>query len=159
MKRTALSVLFGALFLTTPFSTAFAQAPSYSKGLTLEMANKCLAAAQGEARKNNWNMVFSVVDDGGNLVALARMDNAQIASINISMAKARAANNFRRPTKAFADRVKDDPAVAALPGVSVSEGGVPLLLDGKIIGAVGASGGTGQQDGVAARACADTLGK
>lgn len=159
MKRTTSSFVFGALLVTAPFSTSFAQAPSYGKGLTLDMANKCLAAAQAEARKNNWNMVISVVDDGGNLVALARMDNAQIASTNISMAKARAANNFRRPTKAFADRVKDDPAVAALPGVSVSEGGIPLLLDGKIVGAVGASGGTGQQDGVAAKACADMIGK
>ena len=159
MKVKMTSLFSGALLVAGFFSTAYAQVPAYSKGLTIEMANKCLAAAQAEARKNSWFMVISVVDDGGHLVALARMDNAQIASVKISIAKARAANNFRRPTKVFQDRVKDDASVLGLPGAITSEGGVPLMLDGKIIGAVGASGGTSQQDGVVAKACADIIGK
>lgn len=158
MKRTALSIIFGTLLAAVPFSTSFAQA-HYSKGLTYEMAGKCIAAAHAEAKKNNWFMVTSVVDDGGHLVALGRMDNAQIASIKISVAKARAANNFRRPTKVFQDRVKDDVSVLGLPGAITSEGGVPLMMDGKIIGAVGSSGGTAQQDGVVSKACTDAIGK
>src|SRR6185295_13186647 len=78
MRRTALRFIFGAALAAAPFSTSFAQAP-YGKGLTYEMAGKCIAAAHAEAKKNNWFMVTSVVDDGGHLVALGRMDNAQIA--------------------------------------------------------------------------------
>lgn len=158
MKRTTLSYFLGALLTSIPFSTPFAQAP-YSKGLTYDMASKCIAAAHAEAKKNNWFMVTSVVDDGGNLVAVGRMDNAQIASIKISIAKARAANNFRRPTKVFQDRVKDDVSVLGLPGAITSEGGVPIMMDGKIIGAVGNSGGTAQQDGISSKACTDAIGK
>jgi glc operon protein GlcG len=159
MKRSTLQLAACALLAAAPISTAHAQA-AYGKGLTLEMANKCLAASQAEARKNNWNMALSVVDDGGHLVAFARMDNTQIASVRISMEKARAANNFRRPTKAFQDRVASgDVAVLGLPGAITSEGGAPLLFDGKIVGAIGASGGTAQQDGQVAKACADALAK
>jgi glc operon protein GlcG len=158
MKRATVAFVIGGLFAAAPFSMSFAQAP-YSKGLTIDMANKCIAAAHAEAKKNNWFMVVSVVDDGGNLVALGRMDNAQIASIKISIKKAKAANDFRRPTKVFQDRVKDDVSVLGLPGAITSEGGVPLMQDGKIIGAVGSSGGTAQQDGIAAKACADSIGK
>lgn len=158
MKTTALPVLIGTLIAAVPFSTSFAQA-SYAKGMTYEMAGKCIAAAHAEAKKNGWFMVTTVVDDGGHLVALGRMDNAQIASIKISQMKARAANNFRRPTKVFQDRVKDDVSVLGLPGAITSEGGIPIMMDGKIIGAVGSSGGTAQQDGVVSKACADAIGK
>ena len=158
MKRSATGCAFAAALMMVPAGAAFAQQP-YSKGLTLEMARKCIATAETEAKKNNWNMAIAVVDDGGYLMAFARMDNTQIASARIAIEKARAANNFRRPTKAFADRVATDVSVLGLPGVITSEGGLPLVLDGKIIGAVGASGGTGQQDGVASKACADNIGK
>jgi glc operon protein GlcG len=104
-------------------------------------------------------MAITVVDDGGHLMAIARLDNTQIASIRISMAKARAANNFKRPTKVFQDRAATDAAVLGLPGAITSERGIPLVLDGKIIGAVGASGGTSVQDGQVAKACADNIGK
>src|SRR5258705_2095349 len=104
-------------------------------------------------KKNNWNMVISVVDDGGHLVALARLDNTQIASVRISIDKARAANNFRRPTKVFQDRAATDVVVLGLPGAITSEGGLPLVLDGKIIGAIGSSGGTSAQDGQVSKAC------
>lgn len=134
-------------------------AQPYAKGMTLEIARKCIAAAEAEAKKNNWTMAISVVDDSGHLMAMARMDNTQLASVRISFEKARAANNFRRPTKVFADRAATDVSVLGLPGVITSEGGLPLVVDGKIIGAVGASGGTGQQDGVASKACVDNFGK
>lgn len=151
-------MLSGILLAALPFTSAFPQAP-YSKGLNYDMAVKCIAAAHAEAKKNNWFMVTSVVDDGSNLVAVGRMDNAQIASIKISIKKAVAANNFRRPTKVFQDRVKDDVSVLGLPGAITSEGGLPIMMDGKIIGAVGNSGGTAQQDGIASKACTDAIGK
>ena len=157
MKRSTAILALGAAFALVPTSAAFAQA--YSNALNLEMARKCIAAAEAEAKKNNWTMAISVVDDGGHLMAFARLDNTQIASVRISIAKARAANNFRRPTKVFADRAATDVSVLGLPGVITSEGGLPLVLDGKIIGAVGASGGTGQQDGVVSKACVNNLGK
>ena len=158
MKRSTAILTLGAAFALVPSGAAFAQ-PAYSNALNLEMARKCIAASEAEAKKNNWTMAFAVVDDGGHLVAFARVDNTQIASVRIAIAKARAANNFRRPTKVFADRAATDVAVLGLPGVVTSEGGLPLVLDGKIVGAIGASGGTGQQDGVASKACADNIGK
>ena len=155
MKRSATCCAFAAALMMVPAGAAFAQQP-YSKGLTLEMARKCIAAAEAEAKKNNWNQAIAVVVDGGYLMAFARMDNTQIGSVRISIEKARAANNFRRPTKAFADRLAGgDTGVLGLPGAIPSEGGIPLMLDGKIIGAVGASGGTSAQDGQASKACAD----
>jgi uncharacterized protein GlcG (DUF336 family) len=104
-------------------------------------------------------MAITVVDDGGHMVAFARLDNTQIASVRISVSKARAANNFRRPTKVFQDRAAADVAVLSLPGAIASEGGIPLVIDGKIVGAVGASGGTAAQDGQVSKACADHFGK
>jgi uncharacterized protein GlcG (DUF336 family) len=100
-------------------------------------------------------MAITVVDDGGHLVAFERLDNTQIASIRISQMKAKAANNFKRPTKVFQDRAASDVAVLGLPGVITSEGGLPLIMDGKIVGAVGTSGGTSAQDGQVSKACAD----
>jgi glc operon protein GlcG len=157
MKRSTLVLALAAALAIFPAGAAFAQ--PYSNALNLEMARKCIAAAEAEARKNNWNMAISVVDDGGHLMAFARMDNTQIGSVRISIAKARAANNFRRPTKVFEDRAATNAAVLGLPGAIPSEGGLPLVLDGKIIGAVGSSGGTSQQDGMASKACVDNLGK
>lgn len=92
-------------------------------------------------------------------MAFARMDDTRIGSVRISQEKARSANNFKRPTKAFQDRAATDVAVLGLPGAIPSEGGVPLMLDGKIVGAIGASGGTAAQDGQASKACADNIGK
>jgi uncharacterized protein GlcG (DUF336 family) len=157
MKRSTAILALGAAFVLVPTGAAFAQA--YSNALNLETARKCIAAAEAEAKKNNWNMAISVVDDGGHLMAFARMDNTQIASVRISIAKARTANNFRRPTKVWEDRAATNVSVLGLPGVITSEGGLPLVLDGKIIGAVGASGGTSPQDGVTSKACVDNLGK
>ena len=157
MKTSTAILALGATFALVPTGAAFAQA--YSNALNLDMARKCIAAAEAEAKKNTWNMAFSVVDDGGHLMAFARMDNTQIGSVRISQEKARAANNFKRPTKVFQDRAATDVAVLGLPGAIPSEGGLPLMLDGKIAGAIGSSGGTSAQDGQASKACADNIGK
>jgi glc operon protein GlcG len=158
MKRYTAALALAAALASAPAGMAYAQ-QAYGTAINLDLARKCIAAAEAEATKNNWNMVISIVDDGGNLVALARLDNTQIASIRISIAKARAANNFRRPTKVFQDRAATDVAVLSLPGAIASEGGLPLVLDGKIIGAIGSSGGTSAQDGQVSKACAENIGK
>jgi glc operon protein GlcG len=157
MKTSTAILALGATFALVPTGAAFAQA--YSNALNLDMARKCIAAAEAEAKKNNWNMALTVVDDGGHLMAFARMDNTQIASVHISQEKARAANNFKRPTKVFQDRAATDVAVLGLPGAITSEGGIPLMLDGKFVGAIGTSGGTSAQDGQVSKACADNFGK
>ncbi len=158
MKRSVAGLVLGSAVALAPAGVAHAQ-QAYANGLTLDLARKCIAASEAEAKKNNWAMAITVVDDGGWLMAFARMDNTQLASVKISIAKARAANNFKRPTKAFQDRAATDVAVLGLPGAITSEGGIPLVIDGKIIGAVGTSGGTSAQDGQVSKACAENIGK
>lgn len=133
-------------------------APGYGqlatkKALTLEAAKKIAAAAEAEARKNNWNVVIAIVDDGGNLVYLQRMDGTQIASSEVAQFKARAAIGFKRPTKEFEDRLaKGNMAVLKVPWIAPVEGGLPLVNNGEFIGAIGVSGVTSQQDGIIAAA-------
>ncbi len=158
MKRLDALLAFGAVSVLAAAGAVHAQ-QAYGNALNLELARKCIAAAEVEAAKNSWAMAISIVDDGGHLMAFARMDTTQIASVRISMEKARAANNFKRPTKVFQDRAATDAAVLGLPGAITSEGGLPLVLDGKIIGAIGVSGGTSAQDGQASKACAENIGK
>jgi uncharacterized protein GlcG (DUF336 family) len=130
------------------------------KSLTLDVAKQLAAAAEKEAAGNKWTMVISILDDGGNLIYLERMDDTQIGSIDVSVAKARSAVSFKRPTKVFEDAVAGGrTAILKLPGAIPVEGGLPLMADGKIIGAIGASGGTSPQDGVVAKAGADALAK
>ena len=125
-----------------PFSNA------YGPPVSAQRANSLIQAAAAEADKKGWAMNIAVVDSGGNLVAFLRMDNAQLASIPISEHKARAAVKYRRPTKAFEDAVQkfDLKYILTLDDVIASRGGIPLIEDGKIIGAIGCSGGTGSQD-------------
>src|SRR5712691_6086813 len=123
------------------------------KALSLELAKKIAARAEAEAKKNNWTMVVAVVDDGGNLIYLERMDGTQIGSIEVAVAKARSANNFKRPTKAFEDALAGGRmAVLKLPGAMPLEGGIPVMIEGKVVGAIGVSGGTSPQDGEVAKA-------
>jgi uncharacterized protein GlcG (DUF336 family) len=132
----------------------------YSNALTLDIAKKCLAAAEAESRKNGWNMAIAVVDTGGHLVAFQRMDNTQIASVRIAIEKARTANNFRRPSKALEDALAGGrQAILGIPGATPLEGGIPLMTDGKIMGAVGVSGELAVQDGQVAKVCVDNLAK
>lgn len=125
-----------------PFSTP------YGPPIGAQRANSLIQAAAAEADKKGWPMNIAVVDSGGNLVAFLRMDNAQLASIPISEHKARAAVKYRRPTKAFEDAVQkfDLKYILTLDDLIASRGGIPLIEDGKIIGAIGCSGGTGSQD-------------
>jgi glc operon protein GlcG len=123
------------------------------KVLTLEAAKKIAAAAEAEARKNNWNVVIAIVDDGGNLMYLQRLDGTQIASIEIAPFKARGAIGFKRSTKVLADSLAGGATyLLKVPWAAPLEGGVPLVVDGEILGAIGVSGVTSQQDGVVATA-------
>ena len=124
------------------------------------MARKAVAAAEAEAKKNNWFMNIAVVGPSGALVNFSRMDGAQYASIAIAQHKARTAATFRRPTKAFQDALAANPAnvyLLTLDDIVASEGGIPIVADGKLIGAIGCSGGTGAQDGQTCQAGVDAM--
>ena len=137
-------------------SAAQAQSlPAYGPGVSLETAMKMVTAAVAEARKNGLQEAIAVVDSGGRLVAFARMDNTQLASIDIAMAKAVTANSVKRPTKALQDSVapgSSTPRMAGLPGILPIDGGLPIVIDGRIVGAIGAAGATAPQDGEVAAA-------
>jgi glc operon protein GlcG len=130
------------------------------KALTLAVAKRIAAAAEQEAIKNNWNVFIAIVDDGGNLMYLERMDDSQLASQEVSIAKARSALLFKRPTKALEDALSGGRiAVIKLANAVPVEGGVPLMAYGQIVGAVGISGATSPQDGIVAKAGVDELEK
>jgi uncharacterized protein GlcG (DUF336 family) len=129
--------------------------PAYGEPITLEQARKAADAAEAEMKKNGWFMAIAVTAPSGDLVYFRKLDNTQYGSIAIAIHKAKAAATFRRPTKVFEDRIAQGGAgIAALTldGIIASEGGIPILVGGKIVGAIGCSGGTGQQDGVACQA-------
>lgn len=131
----------------------------YGPPISFEAAKKVMAAAEAESTKNNWQQVIAILDSGGHLVMLHRMDNAQYGSVRIAEGKARTAIDFRRPSKVFEDRLANVAGVGALSygGVILAEGGVPITLDGKIIGAIGVSGGLSSQDGQVAKAGAEAV--
>jgi glc operon protein GlcG len=134
--------------------------PAYGLPITLEQAKKVMAGAEAEANKNKWNVVIVVLDSGGNLVTLHRMDGAQFGSIDVAREKAYSAVAFRRPTKAFEDALGQGGAnlrILRLPGASPLEGGLPIVVDGKLIGAVGVSGVLATQDAQIGRAGIESL--
>jgi glc operon protein GlcG len=141
--------------------TALAQAPiPYGPPVSLENAKKAAAAAAAEARKNSWNMAIAIVSPDGTLVYYEKMDNSQTGSAKVSIDKARSAALFKRPTKVFQDRVASGNAglgVLALEGAVPVEGGIPLVTDGHIVGAVGVSGDSSEHDGLCAQAAVDSL--
>jgi uncharacterized protein GlcG (DUF336 family) len=149
-----------AVTLTLLSLAASAQTPPpYGLSISIEQAKKAMAAAEAEARKNNWQVVISIVDTGGHLVMLQRLD-AQNASVDIATGKARTAVNFRRPTKALEDSLAANGSalrILAVPGVTPLQGGLPIVVDGKIIGGIGVSGVLATQDEVVAKAGLDTL--
>jgi uncharacterized protein GlcG (DUF336 family) len=155
-----LTAAIAAALLAAPLAARAQQLPNpYGAPVGLDAARKVVQAALAEAKKSGWTVAAAVVDPSGNLVAYEKMDNTQLGSANVSVAKARTAALFKRPSKAFEDTVNGGkPATAQLPGALPIEGGVPLIEDGKIVGAVGVSGATSQQDGVCAKAGADALG-
>lgn len=138
------------------FGTSLAaNAQAYGPPITLEQARKVMAAAEAEARKNNWNFSIAIVDTGGHMVLMQRMDGAFFASARVARDKAWSAAAFRRPGKAFQDRLATGGAeirILRLQGASPIEGGDPIVVGGKVIGAIGVSGGAGEQDGQVARA-------
>jgi uncharacterized protein GlcG (DUF336 family) len=142
-----------------PAAAPAAPPPPYGAPITTDQAKAAAAAAIAEAKKNNWFYAIAVVEPSGDLVHFERMDNTQYASTKIAQVRARSAALFRRPTKAFADRVaqQNDLSVLALVDANWAEGGVPIVVNGKLIGAIGASGGTQPQDGQVAKAGADAV--
>jgi len=133
----------------------------YGPAISLDEARACAAAVRAEAAKNEWLMVVTVVDSGGHVVLTERMDNAQFGSVQPALDKAQGAAAFRRPTKVFEDMVAQGGAamrILTLPGTLPIDGGLPIVRNGRIIGAVGTSGGTSTQDGIAAAACLAALG-
>jgi uncharacterized protein GlcG (DUF336 family) len=131
----------------------------YGLPISLEQAQAAIQAAVDEAKKRNWKMNVAVADSGGNLVAFQRMDGAMLASIQIAQHKARAAVTFRRPTKVFEDGVQlmHLNYLLAFDGIIASRGGIPLIDEGRIIGAIGCSGGTDSQDEVVSEAGAAVI--
>lgn len=154
LKRT-----LAALALTV---AAFGQTPlvpppnvPYGIPIATDVAKKVAAAAIAEARKNNWTMAVAIVDTGGYLVYFERMQDTQLGSVQIAIEKAKTAALFRRPTKSFQDTLAgggEGLRILGLTGAIPVEGGVPIIVDGKLIGAVGASGGSSDQDGRTAQA-------
>jgi glc operon protein GlcG len=132
----------------------------YGTPISLEKAEAAVRAATAEATKRGWPLNIAVVDSGGNLVAFSRMDGAQLASIAIAEHKAAAAAKYRRPTRIFEEAVQKGLVyLTTLDGIIASRGGIPLVENGKLIGAIGCSGGTGSQDEVVCTAGADTINK
>ena len=149
----ALAVVFTA-------AVAGAQAPTpYGPPINLEQAKKVMAGAEAEAKKNSWPVVIVVLDSGGQMVMLQRLDNTQWGSVDIAKEKARTAVALRRPTKVLQDGIAQGGVNLRFlsTGFSVLEGGIPIVLDGKIIGSVGVSGVTSQQDAQIAQAGIDSL--
>ncbi len=126
--------------------------PDYGPDVNTATAKKIAAAVIGECQKNGWNIAVAVVDNHGGLVYFERMENTQYASMDIAIGKARAAATYRRPTRVFMDVINKAPATATRPGVFASPGGLPIMADGKVIGGVGVSGVTGDQDEQCAKA-------
>jgi glc operon protein GlcG len=151
----------GAVALTMWAASAFAQLPNpYGMSIDGENAKKVAAAALNEARKNKWTMAAAVVDTAGDLVYFEKLDGTQAASVDIAVDKARSAARFKRPTKALQDVLAaggEGLRMLGLQGAVPVEGGVPVVMAGKIVGAIGLSGGTSAQDGQCAKAGADSV--
>src|SRR5262245_3488851 len=144
MKKLALGVALASL---ATFASAQDRRPGYGPALNTATAKKLAAGTIAECAKNGWNVAVAIVDPHGSLLYFERLEDTQWASHDIAIGKARAAATYRRPTRAFADVInKGGPATATLPGVFASPGGVPVFVDGKVVGAVGVSGVTGDQD-------------
>jgi glc operon protein GlcG len=164
------ALIGGALLISM---TAQAQQPAapaaappplgpYGAPVTLEQAKKMMVAAEAEARKNNWNVAIAIVDSAAQLVMFQKIDATQHASVDIALGKATSAVNFRRPSKALEDAIAGGGAglrLLAVPGIMPLEGGILIIIDGKIAGGIGVSGVTSQQDAQVARAGFEALSK
>jgi uncharacterized protein GlcG (DUF336 family) len=155
MKRFLFAVVAGALSFA-----AQAQMPSYGPSINLEQAKKAITAGQAEARKNGWPVAIAILDTHGMLVAFEKLDDTQSASMDIAIDKGRSAAIYRRSTKVMQDAVAGGGAGVRflnLRAASTVEGGLPIVVNGKIVGGIGVSGVNSDQDGVVAKAGADAL--
>jgi len=152
--------IFGVLILTVITATAqptTQKSPvvAYGDNITLEAAKKLAADCEKFAAEKQWTIIVAIVDTGGNLVLLQKMDNTQIGSIDVAIAKAKTANAFKRPTKAFEETIASGGSglrILNVPGITPVEGGEPIYAGGKIIGALGISGMSSAQDGEVVKA-------
>jgi uncharacterized protein GlcG (DUF336 family) len=160
MSSLSKKLAFALLFAFCAFP-AFTQMPNpYGTAITVDNAKKAAAPALAEARKNNWNMAVAIVDPSGNLVYYEKMDSTQLGSADICIAKARSAARFKRPTKAFQEALAAGGAglrILRLEGAVPVEGGIPIVMEGKIVGAIGVSGDTSDHDAICAQAGVDAL--
>jgi glc operon protein GlcG len=151
------SIVISAIVTAAIWPAAAADLPT-KRTLTLEVARQVAAGSEKHARENKWNVCIAVVDDGGHLIYFQRLDGTQYGSVNVSQRKAETAIGFKRPSKTFEEGVAGGRnALLGLPGAVPLEGGLPLIVDGEMIGAIGVSGVTAQQDGMIAQAGADSL--
>ena len=159
MLKTLTGALVLGLLAAVP-AGAQTTPPPYGPPIGIEGARAVMAAAESEAAKNNWSVVISIIDSGGNLVMLHRHNDVQLSSIEISQGKAKTALMFKRPSKVLDDAISSGGAglrFLALKDIVPLEGGLPIVVDGKIIGAIGVSGVLSSQDTQVARAGADGL--
>lgn len=153
-----LAALLAAVFAVTPASSR-AELPT-KRSLNLDAARQIATAAAKHAGDNQWNVCIAIVDEGGHLIYFERMDGTQYASVQVSQRKAQTAIGFKRPTKVFEDGVAGGRnALLALPGAVPLTGGLPLVVEGQMIGAIGVSGVTADQDGMIAQAGVEALKK
>ena len=165
LKKTAGKVVIGGLFVAGVLAAAStllrAQMPNpYGAPISLANAKKAAAPALAEAEKNHWNVAVAIVDPSGNLVYYEKMDNTQLGSASVAIDKARSAALFKRPTKALQDALAaggDGLRLLRVQGAVPVEGGIPLLMEGKIVGAIGVSGASSAQDAQCAKAGADAI--
>lgn len=160
MSRALVKFLLFVLLITSLAMEAQMLPNPYGPPISVESAKKAAAAALAEAVKNHWTMAVAIVDPNGTLIYYEKMDNTQIGSAQVSINKARSAALYKRPTKALQDALASGGPgvrVLALEGGVPVEGGVPILADGKIIGAIGVSGDTSDHDGICAQAGAATI--
>ena len=145
--KALLQLILAACTAAFALNAAAQARPDYGTAINLEGAKKIATGVLAECRANKWNVAVAVVDNNGGLIYFERMDNTQTASLDIAIGKARNGAMYRRPTRAWVDTIaKTGPAVMTLPGVVASPGGLPIMADGKVIGGVGVSGVTGDQD-------------
>lgn len=159
--KTILLFVCAFLLITSLTKAQTASAvPQYGESIKLEMAKKLVSAGQAYAKAKQWPMAIAIVDTGGNIVLLEKMDNTQLASIDVAIGKAKTANNFRRPTKVMEEAIAAGGAalrMLAVPGIFPVEGGEPIYVDGKVIGGIGVSGMQPGQDGEVVRAAIASL--
>ena len=159
--KSALRLFVGLALAFCGLASARAQMPNpYGAAISVEEAKKAAAPALAEAKKNNWTVAVAIVGPGGTLIYYEKMDNTQLGSAEVAIAKARTSALFKRPSKAFQDALAaggDGLRVLGLHNVTPIEGGLPLVLEGKIVGAIGVSGATSAQDAQCAKAGADTV--